>query len=217
MEEKHKKKISCKLWVFIILLLPMLPAAANNIQCMHLPFLAQGFNFSNYKHCQTLIHQCPASGPLPDSSCAEKVSKKNRVCKQTRELSKKIGMPITVLEAKQLANFIIVTVYFLADGQEQSYIITPQSCLIDTNIDPRKFSKDFAKKYRNTSFFIVNWGKPHYQIHSNGTQSFRVLLRLTNTCLACSVIGFAEVRFNFAKDGKLIGIALESFKHKLRK
>lgn len=71
--------------------------------------------------------------------------------------------------------------------------------------------KDFAKKYQQASFFIVNWNEPGYSINKDGSHKFTVVLKITEDCLACPTIGWATLGFNFSKEGVLLGIKLDKF------
>lgn len=181
----------------------------------HYPFLAHGFNINNYEKCLVLIRHCPLNGLFQESSCVAQVLRDNKVCWQYEKLTHVLGCEPTQWSATHVKGFTIIDRYFTADGQDWYYIIS-KDYLIDTNIDPRSLSPALAKKYPKTSFFIVNWGKPQYGVNPDGSQRFTVILRVTDTCLACSVIGWATLEFNFTKEDVFLNSKLESFKQNLK-
>jgi hypothetical protein len=197
---------------FLIFSLPVLSAASSPVQCKNYGFLKQGFHLNDYTNCQSLIHQCPKQGLLPDQACVKQVIEKHQSCYQLKALSAAINGDPATISAEPMAKFTIIDQVFIADGQHSYYLISPQGCLVNTNIDPRVLSPSLKKQYKNTEFMHVNWDKPTSQNHPNGSQSFIATLKVTDTCLACKVIGWAKIRFDFAKNGILIKTSLESFR-----
>lgn len=198
----------------LILFLSVLSFSANADQptCQQYSFLKNGFNINDYKICRALIRKCPLDGVLPEKSCVNHVILNNRLCGQFRALSKVLKMPVTVINAKKKNNFTIVNVTYIADGQHQYYLISPTGCMVDTKIDPRKLDNQLNEKYKKTDFMIVNWREPSYQMGTDDSKNFLVPLRITDTCLACKVIGFATIKFKFDKEGNFLGASLDKFK-----
>lgn len=133
------------------------------------------------------------------------------VCQQTNRLAKQLNMPLSTISAEKVGEYTLITVYFIADGQQQYYIIAPDDSVINTLVDPRKVSKSLAKRYKNADFMLVNWDAPKYQAGANGQSSFVSQVRVTKTCLACEVIGFAKIKFDFSAQGHLSNVSLVSF------
>jgi len=195
--------------IFISLLFPSLMHAAVAPICKPLPFLKGGFQAEKYKRCTTLMNQCPASGALPSADCAKEVGK-DAACNQLNKLAEALGTSITQIAMKQINAFRIVGIYFPADGQNHYFILTPKNCLVDTIIDPRKLDKSLEAKYPKTSFIIVNWNEPQFK-KSNDAENFTAVLKITDTCMACKVIGWATLKFNFDKNGNYVSVDLVNF------
>ncbi len=198
---------------FSLILFSTTALASKPLQCKRYSFLTYGLNISDYAKCKMLVNQCPAQGIFPKESCVKRVIKKNpEVCAQIKKLAHTLKMPVTMITAKRAGKFSIIRATYIADGQNRYYIVSPAGCMIDTNIDPRKISPSLAKQYHKVSFLTVNWNEPKYQTHRDGSQSFEARLRVTKTCLACPIIGWAKIKFNFLKNGQLKNVTLESFK-----
>lgn len=194
-----------------ILGLSILTMQANFIPaCKPLPFLNSGFDLKKYKACTTLMNQCPAAGALPSPSCAKEISKEP-ACQQLNKLAQAVNADLNQISTKQDGPFTLVDIYFPADGQNHYYIVTPQHCLIDTVVDLKKLNQKLAQQYPKTAFMTLNWDEPRYRIESDGTHNFYAHLVVTDTCVACKVLGYAKLKFNFAKQGNLIGVHLLEF------
>lgn len=199
-------------FTFVFLLfMPILTLARSANECTNGVLLTNGFNLENYTNCQALIKQCPPDGLMPNESCVRKVVEKNISCRQLNALVNVIDATPVTISAEQAGKIILVTQYFMADGQESYYLISSQACLITTNIDPRDLSASLKKRYKDTAFMAINYGKPTSQIHSDKSQSFIATLKVTKTCLACDIIGWAKIKFDFMENGHLEEINLESF------
>lgn len=170
-------------------------------------FLNQGFNIHNYQQCNKLMQSCPVD-IFPDARCLKKVLQTHSVCRQLAQLTDVLDTPF--ITVKQIANFSLITENFPADGQS-SYTILSKGYLINTNIDPRELDVSLAKKYKTTSFFIVNWDEPKYQKNKDESQSFLAKIKITKACLACSSIAFATIEFKFNQSGDYLGPQLKNF------
>lgn len=196
---------------FLLLLLPLFAKADNLPKNNYYPFLKQGFNISSYQKCRTLIRKCPLEGVFPALSCVNKIVGENRVCAQFAKVVDIVSADLTTLLAKQVKGFTLFDVLYTADGQHEYYILS-KGHLINTNSDPRSLSDVFAKQYKTTSLFIVNWGEPKYHVNPDGSQHFTTVLKITEGCLACPIIGWATLAFNFTKKGNFLSIKLIHFK-----
>lgn len=198
---------------FSALLLFIVSVSANALQptCKKYSFLSGGFNIDNYKTCRALIQKCPTNGVLPETVCVNRVIVNNKVCNQFRSLAKALEMPVSVITVRKKSNYRIVNVTYIADGQHQYYLISPKGCMINTKIDPREIDKALAEKYKDTKFLVVNWRQPIYKKTADGV-TFLVPLRITDTCLACKVIGFATIKYKFDKKGNFLKASLDKFK-----
>lgn len=205
---KRPLRRSFQKFCFSLLFFPILAMADINTGRNYYPFLAQGFNITNYQKCMRLTWQCPLQGNFPDESCIMQIMHANKVCEQLEKLSQMLPFTPT---AKQVKGFTVLDLFYIGDGQHAYYIISKGS-LINTTIDPRTLNKVLAKKYKKVSFFIVNWAEPKYHVNPDGSQRFTVILRINKDCLACSVIGWATLAFNFTKEGHFLGAKLKDFK-----
>lgn len=170
-------------------------------------FLSQGLDINAYQKCRDLLNKCPTDNFLPDQQCTKHILRTERVCTQLDKLTQILtNTPI----AKQVKIFTVLDSYHNGDGQHEYYILS-KGKLFATTIDPRILNKDFAKKYQQASFFIVNWNEPGYSINKDGSHKFTVVLKITEDCLACPTIGWATLGFNFSKEGVLLGIKLDKF------
>lgn len=207
----------CKFAIlFLPLAFPAMLRAGIASQCKYPDFLSSGFNINNYNQCYKLISQCPSNGLLRDKTCVDKIVSTIPVCQQFGKLAQERKIPANQISAKQMGNFTIINVTFPADGQNSYYIISPNGCFINTNIDPRKLDKSLNENYQKTNFMIVNWGEPSYQRNTDGTQTIRVTLKITDTCIACPLIGYAVINFDFDDYGKLLNQNLVSFNRELQ-
>lgn len=198
----------------LLISLPIFATAGSNQTCKSYSFLKHGLNLNDVEHCQYHLKSCPKTGPVLDQACVKQIIKNDQACRQLNKLSDVLNADIATLTFEKFEQFILVDQVFPADGQHNYYIITPRGCLTNTKIDPRQLSSALKKQYKNTIFMIVNWGKPKFQVNPNGTVSFSVLLKVTKNCLACESIGWVKVRYDFAKNGKLIKTNLLSFSKK---
>lgn len=179
--------------------------------CKFPPYLAKGFDTNSYSQCDKFIKQCPGSGVLHEKSCVEGITKKYKSCAQFRKLVTELHLPANQVTVTSLGEFSVVTLTFPADGQFSYYIISPNGCLLDTKIDPRKLDSNLNSQFQNKSFMMTYAGEPQYQTNSDGTPSIAVVLRITDTCIACPLIGYAKIKFDFDKNGNLTKTSLVSF------
>jgi hypothetical protein len=176
-------------------------------------FLADGFNIQNYNECRTLIAKsCPAKSTTPD--CANALTK-HPVCEQLGKLSQAISASIAQVSVKQQGNVMLVSQLFIADGQYEYYIITQDSQLIDTNIDPFKLDSGLQKRFKNTTILPVHSGEPKSRRLPNKQQVFNVPMKAHDTCLACKIILAYDLQFSFDKDGKFIDVKLRNVDSRL--
>ncbi|MFN7098608.1 MAG: hypothetical protein ACK4PR_13800, partial [Gammaproteobacteria bacterium] len=162
--------------------------ASSAISCQPLPAAAKNFNANDYNNCITSVYQCPKTGPYYDNTCVTKAAAQNPTCKSASAIAKAVNASITQLSFSPMDAYNIVTVTYPADGQVQNYILSPKGCLVDTIVDPRKLSKDLHSEYAEKELVIVNTELPTAKKQDNGNETFSVLLRVTQECLACTVL-----------------------------
>lgn len=196
---------------FLLISLPLFASTGPFQTCKSYTFLKSGFNLTDAERCQAHLKSCPKTGPVLDQACVKKIVNTDLSCRQLNKLADALNADISTLSFEKLDQFILVDQVFPADGQHNYYIISPSGCMANTKVDPRRLSTSLNKIYKNTLFMIVNWGKPKFQVNPNGTVSFYVLLKVTKNCLACELIGWAKVRYDFAKNGRLVRTTLLSF------
>ncbi len=196
-----------KKMVYLLFLFSIVAKADIKSHERYYAFLSQGFNIHNYQQCDKLIQSCPID-IFPDANCVEKIFQTKDVCQQFRKLTDILDS--TLITVKQIADFSLITEEFVADGQNNYYILS-KGYLINTNVDPRELDVSLAKKYKKTPFFIVNWGEPQYQKNRDGSQSFLAQLKITDGCLACSSIALATIEFKFNQSGNFIDRKLKDF------
>src|SRR4030088_2786453 len=136
-----------KVFKYILILLIANVGHAATL-CKSYDFLKNGFNITNYKKCEALIHQCKAIGPLPDAACVEQTVIKHSVCSQLNQLSQVTAGIVSALTVESSGNFIIIEQNFPADGQQNYYLLSAHGCFMNTTIDPRTLSPTLAKKYK---------------------------------------------------------------------
>ncbi|QLH42640.1 MAG: hypothetical protein HWD59_07915 [Coxiellaceae bacterium] len=185
--------------------------ADTNQLCKPTPFLNPGFDFKAFAQCQKFINKCPHMGAIVNETCVNKQVKKQSVCSQAQQLAKTLNVSVSQLTATQVNQLTQFTVVFPADGQQQFYLLTPEHCVIDTVIDPRKLDSNLAKQYKDKSFMMTTWGKPQYHTNADGSQSVDILLKITDQCVACPTLGWATLEFTTAKDGSFLQARLKNF------
>lgn len=171
--------------------------------------LSNGLDLTNFNKCQALLHQCPAAGPFINEACVTRQITMHPICEQLKQLSKITGVSASLIEAKRMNNLDLITLNYPADGQTDYYIVTPTGRLIHTTIDPRTLSTQLSKTFAKQSWMIVAWGKPAFS-----KQSVLATLRITKECLACEVVGWARLRFDFDTQGHYVEAHLIDFNKK---
>lgn len=197
------KKIVYLLWLF-----SAVAKADIKSHEQYYSFLSQGFNFHNYQQCNKLILSCPGDA-FPDADCVEKILQTKEVCQQFAKLTGVVGDQF--ITVKQFGKFSLIIQTFFGDGQNSYYILS-NGYLIKIYVDPRDLDASLKKKYKNTAFFIVNWGEPRYQKNTDGSKNFLAKFFINDGCLACPSIAFATIEFRFSKIGDYLGPKLKSFK-----
>lgn len=184
--------------------------------CQQPSFLSDGFDMANYEKCSALIKKCPMDAIMPQQSCVDKITTKNPSCKQFKQLADNLQMPASLINVKSKNKVALVDVLYPGDGQKKYYLISSEGCLIDTQIDPRKLDESLDKKYHKTEFMMTNWDEPKFKTDKDETE-VTALLKITDTCLACKVVGWAKIKLDFTKEGKFDDVDLESFSKKNKK
>lgn len=195
----------------VLLLMPLGGEGAVTMNCTNHLFLQGGFRIQDYKQCKQAIEGCPIQGVIPEQSCVKRILNARDECKQFAATADVLKMPASAISAKQFDAFTVIDEIFYADGQHQYYIITPQGCMVNTNIDPRSVDTEFANKYNNMELMTVNSNPPSYQANPDGSHEFIVQLRMTAGCLACQLIGDAAVKYVFPRQSTQYQVSLEKF------
>ncbi|MBA3660411.1 MAG: hypothetical protein H0W64_01670 [Gammaproteobacteria bacterium] len=197
-------------WCFIMTIIISIGSsyASPVLECKSYPFLKPAFSETNYRNCKQLLQSCPLSGPYPSTACIQQIAKNNRSCNQLSQLAKVLHATPATLSMERIGNFALIDQVFIADGQHSYYILTPKNCLINTKIDPRNLSAALKEDYKNFPFVITNWDKP--KIVKTGDQITNIIatLKITKTCIACELVGYAQIHYEFDEAGKLINVNL---------
>lgn len=201
--------------IALLLFLPLSAMATIEGFCDPTPSIIGGFNFKNYQTCKSLLNQCPKHGPVIDEKCDHQVTSQNPVCIQLKRVSMKLySSPADITVQRMGKNLILATHTYVADGQQEYAILTPNACTVHTVVDPRKLNPEIAKQYQGVEFVMSTWGAPRYQLNQDGSQIVSILLKVTKSCRACEVVGWAKENFYFTADGRLTDVQLESFQKK---
>lgn len=207
-----KARTAITFFCFLMLLFSTVTMASDDTKpyLSYHSSLSPKFSVDNYKTCNLLLKSCPTEGMFRKKSCVGAVLRNNKVCTQFKKLSEILDTQPTLLNIKNIGNLTIVNSPTIADGQDHYYIMA-NGVLINMNIDPRILSRSLRARYNKKTWITVNWGKPIYKVTSNNTKTVTVTVRVSDTCLACSIIGFAKIQFNFTKTNRLINVELITF------
>lgn len=214
-----------KFFVFLLLiLLPHLVFGARtpiqqNEYCKYYPVL-KNFSLTNAQQCSALIERnCTPINPsaaryVYEKSCIAKILKDKRICDQAVQLAKILNdCAIVDLQIKKVGKFYIVNPF--SESIDNYSIITPAGYILSTwLIDPRTFDKRLASKYKNVDFYIENWDRFGPQYHGNMPQSFVVTLKIARSFRIGESIGYAKVKLDFDRNGRLVKIILLKFNKK---
>lgn len=179
--------------------------------CKSYSYLQPTFKFSEAQNCLASIKTCTIKNNMPDQACVSKIAAQNPSCKQVQQLANTLEANLSSLTITPVDQFYIVRQDFIADGQQTYYILSPVACLINTNIDARQFSRSLALAYRGKNWMSVNSGAPKVAKDKKGLTVFTVRLKVTDSCLACPILGWAYVNFVFDAKGTLIKRTVVSF------
>lgn len=204
-------KSSLKRCLTLLPFFPVFSIASPAESCKKLDFLSSGFNLQNAQQCSTLIRRCPPTGPVLDQACVEQVIKENPSCQQLNALAHELNADVASLTVEQIGKIMLVDQLYVADGKHSYYLISSEGCLVKTIIDPRELSVPLKRKYKHKEFMISNTNKPVATLQANGSQSVSVILKITDTCLACDVIGYAKTKFEFSKKGEFVKMKVVGF------
>jgi hypothetical protein len=198
------------LGLLAVLLTPVTATAAQSKinPGKHYAFLKGGLKVDNLNRCQQLAKK---NCQWMDQSCMAKILSHD-FCQQTRLLLKQ-AVPwatLATLSASSQGNLAVVQSTTIADGVDIYSIVSPQGRLINTDIDPRKLSKQVQQKYAKKSFIVLS-GPPRYMSYPGGKQAIIVKQKINSPCLACALFAQASVKFEFSKQGKLIDTRLLEF------
>lgn len=206
---KYLRKLFC--FLFYILCVNSIHADdSGNELGQPLNFWTKGFNQKAYQKCLKILKTCKTDGPLKNKDCVDQKVENSNDCAQLNELSNWFGVPANALEIKPVQKFTIVKLNYIADGQTGSYVITPDGTMYDGNIDVRRVNKDLQKKYKKSNFMTNNWGDWKISKGKDNTHQFSMIQKITDACLACPVLLWANVTYTFDNNGKLINTAAQS-------
>lgn len=202
---------------FLLALVPAIGLASTTAAApsiMNPPTLKNGFNTARASQCTRVFKACenPKKGPLPDDVCVQRKVKANPSCDQLQELADKLETSPALLGVTAAPNgFAIVRKNYPADGQFQNYIISRTGQIVDTRMDPRQYSSLLKIQYPNKDLIISNVDPVQSKGAANKRMTFITTVKVSDGCLACSILGYATTRFVFKKDGTLQTIRLISF------
>lgn len=196
----------------ILVLLCLFPLFANaGPTCQYHDFLKNGIRQQDYKQCQKLLQQCTEKGLSFDASCVKQTVANNDVCYQLDQIGQLTEGAVPFIVVEPQGRFSLVNQIFPADGKDHYYIVSPEACIVDTQMDPRQFTSFLANKFKKADFLVMNEGKPRVKNHKDGRTSFITILKVTESCMACKVVGWARIEVMFAPNGKMTATKLLSF------
>lgn len=197
------------------LFIPMLGLAATSTPTApSVPTLGSALNLTKASQCSKILKACQDSkkGPLSDNVCVQQKVKANSSCAQLQVLADKLETTPDLLDVTAAPNgFAIARKNYPADGQFQNFIVSPKGLIVDTRVDPRQYSSILKMQYPNKDLLITNIDPVQAKTTIDKHTTFVTTLKVSDGCLACSVLGYATTRFNFKKDGSLQTIRLMSF------
>lgn len=186
----------------------------NNGNCNFIHGLSSALNMQNYQQCSDKINSCPKVNKLTfDKACVSKVIRTEKACQQLDKIAHYLAVSPDQIVAQKKGNMVLLDISFSADGGQQYYILSPNGCLIATNVDPRKLRKDLMKQYAQSDFYIDNHGEPRYT-NDNGIQRFTADIDAKKQCRACEVVATAEINFDFNKNGTWVKTSVSQFQAK---
>lgn len=151
-----------------------MPVPTTNIT--RLSLADKHFSYADYQQCKKgALHDCP----------------------DLLALAKALQIDSSLLKLSRVSDIImLVRKTYLADGQQQYYILLADGRLINTIIDPRKIDPTLNGMYLGDTFIIINDDKPKILVTKNTTKIV-VPLRITRNCLACDLVATASLEFLF--------------------
>lgn len=172
--------------------------------------LNKPFDLTEYNRCQQALAACPRAGVVAGATCVKRVVKKNNTCRQVAKLATKLDVLPSMIFVKRLQSVFVLNQASLADGQDHYYLLFDGK-LLNTLVDPRQLDKALAKAYQGKDWLLVSWGEPLSRTKADGSYVISTLLKITDTCLACEVVGWAMVDFSFAANNVYTGVVLQRF------
>lgn len=179
-----------------------------------LPTLATGLNAAKANQCARIMKSCiyPKNSAIPNESCVQHKVSINPSCSQLQGLAEKLETSPALLNLTSAPNgFMLVKKNYPADGQFQNYIVSPTGQIVDTRIDPREYNPVLKMQYPNKDLIISNIEPTQYKGKPNKPMTFTSTVKVSDGCVACTVLGYATTRYVFNKMGTLQAIRLISF------
>lgn len=193
--------------VALTMLLVSANAMANSLAGCKFPAgLTPGISMKFYQLCAKKINSCPKAGAFLNKDCVKKIMSTTAACTQLQKIADHVQVSPEMLKLKQYGSYKVLTLNFAADGGHSYYIVTPQGCFVNTNVDPRSLNAQLKQKYADFEFF-TEANPPVYK--KNGR--FISVIEVKKTCRACEKIGNAKVLFDFSKNGTKLDASLIKF------
>lgn len=192
-------------FAFLTVLLSSNVLANDLTGCVYPAGLAPGINMKAYQLCSKQLNTCQKEGAFLNKDCVKKVMT-IQACTQLQKIADHVQISPEMLSLKQYGSYKVVALNYPADGGQGYYIVSPQGCFVNTNIDPRSLDAKLKQKYSNTEFF-TEASAPIYKQHGR----FVSQIQVKKVCRACELIGTAQVLFDFSKSGKQMNASLLKF------
>ena len=185
--------------IFIALFaMPVLAWGMPADRCVSFPFLKSGFDMAAYQQCKQSLKACAS-----DRVCIRQAAAKP-ACTQLDGLAKELDATPDALTASPLKQFILLKHDYLADGQVDYAVISPKSCVVNPKMYPLNFNTVLRELRKAKDYYPVVGGEPKLEVKANGVQSITIPLEVHDICLACEVLGTANLHIDFTAEGLYI-------------
>lgn len=182
------------------------------LECKPYPFLKDGFNMQAYQHCKSQFKTCHSKAGVPNLKCVDEKIKQTPACQQLSALSSALDASPATISANSIdGGYTIINQNFIADGQNNYYIVSPQACMLNTIVDPRTLHPQLQTQFENFNFVITNTSMPIAVTPNATAKEFIVTLKVAKGCLACETLGYAIIKYTFDRDGHFKSSFLKSF------
>jgi hypothetical protein len=168
--------------------------------------LNKPINMKEFQQCHEKLNQCAMGTPMPTLACVKKAMPKIKACKQTAALAKALRVNPAMLDLKSVKKYSVIKVNYIADGQQQYYLLTPKGKLIDPVADVKTL-----KQYKGKQVLVAGAGAPTSTSTTKG-MSFSFPVVLKEGCMACRTIAKLNSIVTFDVNGKAISSTIQKLK-----